>query len=79
MDELKKIAVLDNMVQAQLLESMLKEHDIPHVMRTYHDSAYDGVFQGPKGWGQVDAPEQHESEILALLEDLRTRESENTP
>lgn len=78
MDELRKIAVLDNMVQAQMLESMLKEHDIPHVIKTYHDSAYDGLLQGPKGWGQVDAPKQHEPEILALLADLKNRESEDT-
>ena len=76
MDKLKKIAVLDNMVQAQMLESMLKEHDIPHVMKTYHDSAYDGLFQGPKGWGHVEAPEEHESEILTLLDNLSTQEKE---
>ena len=79
MDKMKKIAVLDNMVQAQLLESMLKEHDIPHVMKTYHDSAYDGLFQGPKGWGHVEAPEEHESEILALLDELRDQEGQGTP
>ena len=79
MDRMKKIAVLDNMVQAQMLESMLKEHDIPHVMKTYHDAAYDGLFQGPKGWGHVEAPKQHESEILALLDELRAQEGQGTP
>ena len=73
MDGLKKIALLDNMVEAQMLESMLKEHDIPHVIRTYHDSAYDGLFQHSKGWGHIEAHEQHESEILTLLDNLRTQ------
>ena len=73
---MKKIAVLDNMVQAQILESMLKEHGIPHVMKTYHDAAYDGIFQDMKGWGHVEAPEEHGAEILALLDDLRAQEGQ---
>ena len=73
MNELKKIAVLDTMVEAQILESMLKQQDIPHVIKTYHDSAYDGLFQGQKGWGHVEAPAKHETEILMLLNDLRTQ------
>jgi hypothetical protein len=77
MDEFRKIAVLDNMVEAQILDSMLNEQEIPHVMRTYHDSAYDGLFQVSMGWGHVEAPEGHRAEILAILEDLRTRSEEN--
>ena len=77
MDEPKKIAVLNSMVEAQVLDSMLNEQQIPHVMKTYHDSAYDGLFQAAKGWGHVEAPEQYKAEILALLNDLRTRPEGN--
>ena len=77
MNELKKIAVLDSMVEAQVLESMLKEKDVPHVIHSYHDSAYDGLFQGPKGWGHVEAPPDREDEILNLLHDLRARAQES--
>ncbi len=76
MSEVKKIAVLDNMVEAQILESLLKEEGIPHVIKTYHDSAYDGIFQGQKGWGHVEAPANHETEILTVLNDLRTQEGQ---
>ncbi len=79
MDKIKKIAVLDNIVQAQMLESILKEREIPHVMKTYHDSAYDGLFQGQKGWGHVEAPEEYESDILAMLDDLGTQEEQDSP
>ena len=73
MGNIKKIAVLDNIVQAQMLESLLKERNIPHVMKTYHDSAYDGLFQGQKGWGHVEAPEKYKAEILAILEPKRNK------
>lgn len=74
MDPIRKIAIIDNIVQAQLLESMLNEQNIPHVMTTYHDSAYDGLFQGQKGWGHIEASTKHEGQILELLENLRSNE-----
>lgn len=72
MDVLKRIAVLDDMVEAQMLESMLKEMNIPHIIKSFHDSAYAGLFQNQQGWGQIEAPEQYELEILNMLDDLRT-------
>ena len=78
MDAVRKIAALDSMVEAQVLDSMLNEQDIPHVLRSYHDSAYDGVFQGSKGWGHVEAPERHTAEIMAILQDLRNPPKANT-
>jgi hypothetical protein len=67
MEKTVKIAVLENEVQAQVLESMLKELGIPHLIRSYHDSAYDGLFQMAKGWGCVEAPEKFKSKIINIL------------
>jgi hypothetical protein len=46
---LQSIGVLDNEVQAGLVDTILLERGIPHIMQTYHDSAFDGIFQGQKG------------------------------
>jgi hypothetical protein len=67
MEKAVKIAVLENEVQARILESFLKEQGIPHMIRSYHDSAYDGLFQVSKGWGCVEAPENFKSKILEIL------------
>jgi len=72
MEELVKIAVLEDEVQAGLLDSLLRERGIPHLMRSYHDSALDGLFQGSRGWGHVEAPERCREEILAILDRERT-------
>jgi hypothetical protein len=40
-----KIAVLENAFEAQFLSSMLVQYDIPHRLRSYHDTAYDGLYQ----------------------------------
>jgi hypothetical protein len=71
MDKLEKIAVLDNEVQAELLDSVLEERGIPHLMQCYHDSAYDGIFQTHAGWGHVEAPAANRDEILGVIEDLK--------
>lgn len=66
-----KIAVLDNEVEARALEAILTEQDIPHAMISYHDFAYDGLFQMQKGWGRVEGPTERRGEILEILESLR--------
>jgi hypothetical protein len=80
MEEFKKIAVLDNEIQARLIDSILTEREIPHRLRSYHDSAYDGIFQTQKGWGIIQAPLEYQEEILAILADLPIEgtEKENT-
>lgn len=75
MDSYKKIAVLENEIQAQLLEDVLTQRNIPHRMRSYHDSAYDGLFQQTKGWGHVEAPQTYEDEIQEILDDLSSTET----
>lgn len=71
MEDFIKITVLENDFEAQLLDSILSERDIPHLMRSYHDTAYDGLYQTQKGWGHVSAPAQWRDEILEILSDLR--------
>jgi hypothetical protein len=75
MDKLEKIAILDSEVQAELVDSVLAERGIPHLMRSYHDSAYDGIFQTHGGWGHVEAPAAYREEILGVIEDIRRRAS----
>ena len=74
MDDVEAILTLDTEVQARLLDSVLTSQGIPHVMRSYHDSAYDGIFQGPRGWGRIEAPAEFREDILAIFNDLE-RES----
>lgn len=66
-----KIATIENLIEAQVLESVLKERGIPHRIRSFHDTAYDGLFQFQKGWGEVYAPEDRKAEILDIIEGHR--------
>ena len=71
MDDYKKAAILDNQFEAQVLESVLREREIPHRMRSYYDTAFDGLFQTQKGWGYVSAPEEYFDVIKQIISDLR--------
>lgn len=70
----KKILVLNNEVEARLLDAVLEEQQIPHLMRSYHDRAYDGLWQQLQGWGHVESPNEYREQILSIYEDLRSDE-----
>ena len=74
MDEFVKITGLENIVEAQLMESILKEKGIPHRMRSFHDTAYDGLFQFQKGWGEIFAPRELKEEILDIIAVVRSEQ-----
>ena len=76
-ERFEKIAALDNEVQAELLDVVLSDLKIPHIMQSYHDSALDGIFQAGKGWGVILAHNSRKEEVLAALADIR-RESQSS-
>jgi len=68
-----KIAVLENAIEAQLLSSVLTQYEIPHRLRSYHDTAYDGLFQLQKGWGEIYGPNSVRRQVLDALVELRSQ------
>ena len=71
MDDYVKVAILENEVEAGFLDSILSERQIPHLMRSYHDMAFDGLFQAQKGWGHVSVPLAYKEEVLEIIDGLR--------
>jgi hypothetical protein len=71
MDDYIKITGLENSIEAQLIESILSEKKIPYRIRSFHDTAYDGLFQFQKGWGELYAPLKLKGEILEIIENVR--------
>lgn len=71
MDKVERIAILKNEVEAQLLAGELAELDIPHLMKSYYDGAFDGVYQFSKGWGHIEAPSEFRDKILEVLAGMR--------
>jgi hypothetical protein len=66
------VAILDNIIEAQLIGSILDEQNISHRIRSFHDTAYDGLFQFQMGWGELFAPPSCKREIIEIFKDIRS-------
>lgn len=69
------VATLDNLFEAQRLTFILEEEGIPFAIKSFHDSAYNGLFQSYLGWGIVLASADHEETIGQILEKIRQEPS----
>ena len=65
-----KILMFKNEIESMLLDEILNEKKIPHLIRSYHDSAYDGLWQSQSGWGHIEAPEEFADEILRTYNEM---------
>ena len=70
---IKKILVLENEIEAGLLDAELSRRGIPHIMKSYYDSAMDGLYQAQSGWGHVEAEERYEEKILQIYRETAGR------
>jgi len=71
MEEFKKVTTLENEIEAQLLDSILNERNIPHLITSYHDTAYNGLYQTQKGWGYISTPKDYLKEIQEIISYVR--------
>jgi hypothetical protein len=70
MNRAVKILSFNNEFEAKLLDEILNNKEIPHLIRSYHDSAYDGLWQNQSGWGHLEAPEEYKEEILQVFNEM---------
>jgi hypothetical protein len=71
-EKYRKVVVLENEVEAALIEKILIERKIPHLIRSYRDSAYNGLFQAQTGWGHVETTDEYRDEVEEIYGDLST-------
>lgn len=72
-----KIGIIENPIEAQVVADALRKERIPHELRSYHDTAYDGLFQTQLGWGELRAPGDFRKKILEILKDIRQEDLSN--
>ncbi|NQT77848.1 MAG: hypothetical protein HQ565_09050 [Bacteroidetes bacterium] len=76
MEDLERIVDLDNEIFAKLMETILLDRKIPHILRTYHDSAYDGLFAFSQGWGCIEASPEYREEIIQIYDELKKQQKQ---
>jgi hypothetical protein len=73
-----RVSILENSIEAEVIGDALRQEGIPHEVRSYHDTAYDGLFQAQMGWGELRAPAAFREQIHELLDAFR-REGPSGP
>jgi hypothetical protein len=67
----RKVAVLDNAFEADILRQVLQDNEIPALIQSNESLAYGDLFQSQRGWGAVFADEEYHERILAFLDEIR--------
>jgi hypothetical protein len=70
-ERFKKITVAENQFEADLITQTLADEGIPCLIRSYHDTAYDGLFITQKGWAAIMVPEDSAHKADAIITELR--------
>jgi hypothetical protein len=70
-----RILVFKNEIEATLLDEILNDKGIDHMVRTFHDSAYDGMWQTDTAWGFLEADEENKEEILKIYDEMSRPEN----
>ena len=75
MKQTVRILTLKNEIEAELLHEILEESNIPHMMKSLHDTAYDGMWQTETSWGFLYADEENREEITRLYNEMSKPEN----
>ena len=65
-----KILTLRTEAEAILLSGLLDQANIQHMLKSFHDSAYDGMWQTLTSWGTLYAYEEDREAILNIYNNM---------
>lgn len=61
----------ENEAEALALRNLLLEHGIAAEIRSFHDTAYDGLFQKQYGWGVLRVAEENFEKAEKIIREWR--------
>ena len=76
---MKKLIQPANEAEANVIQSVLEEHGITAEIRSFHDTAYDGLFQSQYGWGVILVAESDFPEALGIVREWMRASPEELP
>ena len=69
----------ENEAEANVIKAVLEEHGIYAEIRSFHDTAYDGLFQSQYGWGLIRVAESDFAEAQEIVKEWRNASPEELP
>ena len=66
---MKTLLKPENEAEANVIKSVLAEHGIYAEIKSFHDTAYDGLFQAQYGWGLIYVSEADFTEAQRIVKE----------
>ncbi len=76
---MKDLIKPDNAAEANVIKMVLEENGIVSEIRSFHDTAYDGLFQSQLGWGVIRVSDEDFPEAQKIVEDWKNAIPEEMP
>ena len=76
---MKNLIQPDNSAEAQALQSLLEQHGIQSQVISFHDTAYDGLFQKQYGWGVIRVAENDLARAEEIIQDWQSSSPDEVP
>jgi len=68
-----------NDCEADVLKKILAEHGIAAKAVSFHDTAYDGLFQAQRGWGVLRVAEEDYDQALEVIAEWKAAAPSHLP
>lgn len=63
---------IDNRFEGDRVSQALKEAGIPYMVKSFLDTAYDGLYVPQKGWGRVMVSEEWREKAERIIGEVKT-------
>lgn len=77
--DLEIACTVSGRVEADSLLGALRQEGIPCILRSFEETAFDGLFIGKQGWGQILVGAKKRDEAAKLIEAFRASPSPDLP
>ena len=76
---MKTLMKPENEAEANAIKSVLADNGIHAEIKSFHDTAYDGLFQSQYGWGVINVSEADFAEAQRIVKEWRDASPEELP
>lgn len=75
-EEFVPVKVAESAFEADRIRAVLEQEGFAVMVRSFHDTAYDGIYQAQKGWGAVEVPQNEKERAERVVNELEQAFSE---
>ena len=71
MERWVKAGIIESRFEGDRISQALKEAGIPYMIKSFLDTAYDGLYIPQKGWGEVMVSEEFGGEAERIIREIK--------